>query len=258
MAAKLAGKVALVTGATRNIGLEIAKGLALAGASVGIHGGSDGDALVAAVDEISGTGAAVAGTLGDLADPRTPQRCIDEIESQLGPIDILVNNGAIRSAVPFGILTVEEWDRTIAVNLRAPFLFTRRLIPAMVERGWGRIVNISGLGLNGGSGQSVHVGASKAGLAGLTTAFAAVTAPTEVTVNTMMLGYVDTDRGPTTEASASELEARIQAAVPMGRAARFEEIVAVGLFLVSQEASHVTGQTVVVSGGASPLASRFQ
>jgi NAD(P)-dependent dehydrogenase (short-subunit alcohol dehydrogenase family) len=251
LTASFSGRVVFITGATRNIGLEYARRFAQAGASVGLHGGSDATALRTAVTDIVGYGGQVAGTLGDLADADVPDRCASEIEKALGPIDILVNNAGIRSNVAFADLTTSEWDRTLAVNLRAPFLFSRHLVPAMVERGWGRVINVSGLNVYWGSGNTVHSGASKSGLSGLTTSLAAATAGSGVTVNLLIPGFVDTDRGPGQPLGA--LLDRIQAVVPMRRPGQIAEIVSVGLFLASDEASYMTGQTVIVSGGAYPM-----
>ena len=245
------GCSALVTGATSNLGLAFARALASAGAAVGVVGGSDRSALNQVVSELRASGATAVGELADFSDVAAVEAAATKITDSLGPIDILINNAGIRSQRLPGDLTVEEWDRTFAVNLRAPFVLAKHVLPTMLTRKFGRIINIGGLNIWWASGATAHVGAAKAGLLGLTTSLAMYGAQSGVTVNTIVPGFIDTPSyrqlpNPSREETVNRL-------VPMARAARMEEVVETGMFLASSSASYITGQTVTVGGGAHPM-----
>lgn len=245
------GCTVLVSGGTSNLGYVFASAFARAGASVGVLGGSNAAALEKAVDDLRDTGVPVSGQLADLADAVALEGAVSRIVAELGPIDVLVNNAGVRSHHLPQDLELEEWDHTVAVNLRAPYLLARQLMPSMMERGFGRVINVSGLNVWWASPETTHVGASKAGLLGLTTSLAAQGASRGVTVNSIVPGFVDT---PSSRATAGTgRDEIVRRLVPMGRAARMEEIVDTGLFLASDSASYITGQTLTVSGGASPM-----
>jgi 3-oxoacyl-[acyl-carrier protein] reductase len=245
------GCTALITGATSNLGLATAQAFARAGASVGILGGSDHDALDKAVHQMRAMGVAAAGSLANLSNEDAALAAVTVIEDQLGPVDILVNNAATRSQRSVEELSVVEWDRTFAVNLRAPFVLAQHVLPSMLNRGFGRIVNIAGLNIWWASESSVHVSAAKAGLLGLTASMAMRGARHGVTVNTVIPGFIDTPSQQ--RAGDSAREQTVSRLVPMGRPARMEEVVDTVLFLASSSASYITGQTVTVSGGAHPM-----
>ena len=245
------GCSALVTGATSNLGLAFARALARAGAAVGVVGGSDRSALNQVVSELRASGATAVGELADFSDTAALEAAATKITDSLGPVDILINNAAIRSQRLPSDLTVEEWDRTIAVNLRAPFVLAKHVLPTMLTRKFGRIINIGGLNIWWASGATAHVGAAKAGLLGLTTSLAMYGAQSGVTVNTIVPGFIDT---PSYRQSPNpSREETVNRLVPMARSARMDEVVDTGMFLASSSASYITGQTVTVSGGAHPM-----
>ncbi|HXC78048.1 MAG TPA: SDR family oxidoreductase [Candidatus Acidoferrum sp.] len=247
------GQTVLISGATRNLGRQFARSFAEAGAGVAVVGGSNARALEDTIAELEALGVPVAGGLADLADADQINAAVTSVEEKLGPIDILINNAGVRSLRHITELTLADWESTLAMNLRAPFLLAQRVMPGMTARCRGRVVNMAGLNVFWGSENSVHVGASKAGLIGLTTSLAAYGARSGVTVNTVMAGFIDTDLSYLSGEALAIRHKAIDGLVPMGRPATMSEIVDVGLFLASASASYVTGQTIIVSGGAVPM-----
>jgi 3-oxoacyl-[acyl-carrier protein] reductase len=171
------------------------------------------------------------------------QSMVQEVEARLGPIDILVNNAGMAS--PHGIddITEEDFDRAIVVNLKSAFLCTQAVLPGMRARRWGRIINISSIGARVGAGSvSVAYGAAKAGLEGLTRAYALRLASEGVTVNAVAPGLIDTEMGKPL------MEAGVVARIPVGRAGTGEEIAQAVMLLVGN--GYMTGQTIAPNGGA--------
>src|SRR3954451_2229312 len=236
-------RVALVTGGARGIGRAIALALAEDGRRVAI-----GDLNVEDLD-IPLDAVPLLVRL-DVSDSQSVAIAIDEVERRLGPIDILVNNAGWDEMRP--LLESEEpfWDRVIEVNFKGGLRTTRRIVPGMVERGWGRVVNIgSDAGRVGSSMESVYSGA-KGGVIAFTKTLAREVARSGVTANTVCPGPTDTPmlRGMETEGGGSLIEA-LERAVPMRRLGRPEDVAAAVAFLASDEAGYVTGQTLSVSGG---------
>lgn len=250
----LSGRVALVTGGTRNIGREMAELFASCGASVAVIGRSDEEALKETVAALETSGQPAFGTLADLSAPEQIEGAARAISDALGPVDILVNNAAVRPHASVEELTVEDWDGVMHINLRAPFLFAQQVLPGMRERKYGRIINVSGLSAMWGKANRAHVTASKAGMVGLTIALAAESALDNVTVNCIVPGLIDTERhSPEWYPDLDDFYSRRLSRIPMGRLGRPEEIASVSLFLVSELSSYMTGQTLYVSGGAHPM-----
>lgn len=251
----LEGQRALVVGGTRNIGREIAVLLAQHGADVAVTGAKDAAALDATVADITALGRRAHGLLADIADAAEVERSFRASEAAVGPFDILVLSAAIRPHGDYASLTLEDYDKVLATNLRAPFLYTQKVLPGMQERGYGRILYFGGLAMWWGKPGRPHVNASKMGLVGLTTGFASECAQDGVTVNCLVPGVIDTERGEqaTWYGDLDEFYARRSALIPMGRLGRPEEIAHTALFLVSPLSSYITGQTLNVTGGAAPL-----
>jgi 3-oxoacyl-[acyl-carrier protein] reductase len=238
----LTGKVALVTGGSRGIGRAIALGLAQAGARVAILGRDEANAVAAAAE----LGPGAKAYRGDVTVPADLERALEAIERDLGPVDVLVNNAGITKDNLLFRLGVDDWDAVLDANLRGAFLLTKLAARGMIKRRWGRIVNIASVvGLIGNKGQANYA-ASKAGLIGFTKAVARELASRNVLVNAVAPGYIDTEM---TRAISEEAKQALQAAIPLGRLGAGADVAGAVLFLVSDMASYITGQVLVVDGG---------
>jgi 3-oxoacyl-[acyl-carrier protein] reductase len=238
----LSGKKALVTGATGGIGGAIARALHAQGATVALSGTRRPalDALASALGE------RVHVVEADLADRDSVEGLVPAAEAAMGGLDILVNNAGITRDNLFLRMKDEEWDAVVAVNLTAAFRLSRAALKGMMRRRFGRIVNIgSVVGSTGNPGQGNYA-AAKAGLAGMTKALAAEVASRNITANCVAPGMIES---PMTDALNDKQREGILAAVPMGRLGTGEEVAAAVVYLASQEASYVTGQTLHVNGG---------
>lgn len=245
----LKGRVAVVTGGSRNIGRATALCLAAAGAHVAIVAQSDSDELAETVGDCS-TLSSAQGFVADLGDPKSVVRFADEVESSFGAVDVLVNNAGIRPRTKLADITTEEWDRVHRVNLYAPFQLIQRFLPGMQERRWGRILNVSGVDALQGSVNRIHVTSSKGGLIGLTAAVTAQVAKYGITVNTVVPGAIDTQRhSPDWYPAQQDFYALMLERIPSARFGTSLEIARTILFLASDWASYITGQSVSVTGG---------
>ncbi len=242
----LAGKVALVTGAGKNIGRAIALRLARDGASVIVNGRSDRALLDAVVTEINALGGQALACVADVTNPAAVTSMVDEAVGAMGGLDILVSNAGLRRQTPFLEMQFAEWREILSVALDGAFILTRAAAPHMIARGGGAIVALSGVSTHVGTPNRCHVSASKAGLEGLMRALAVELAPHRITCNCVSPGAVDTVRGPTAGALPSTLGA---AAIPLQRKATVEEIAAMVCLLAGPEGGYVTGQTIHVNGG---------
>lgn len=244
----LDGKVALVTGAGRNIGRSIALALAGAGATVAVNGRSDREAVDATVAEIQSAGGRALGLMADVADPAQVDDMANRLRSDVGRLDVLVSNAGLRRQTPFLEMSFEEWREIMSVALDGAFLLCRAAVPLMVESGdGGTIVTLSGVSNHIGTLNRVHVNASKAGLEGLTRGLARELAPHAITVNAVAPGMIDTVRGASAGSAPGALSPEV---VPLGRKGAPEEIAAMVLHLASPLGRYVTGQTIHVNGGA--------
>ncbi len=243
----LAGKVALVTGSGRNIGRATVLELAGRGADVVVNARANRAEAEAVAREAQGLGVKAIAFVADVADQAQVDRMVSEAVADLGPIDILVNNAGLRKVASIVELSVEEWREVVGVNMDGPFYLCKAVVPGMIERGWGRIINVSGLNAFKGRADWAHVCASKMGALGLTRGLAVELAPHGILVNHIVPGAFDTSRdGPQTTPTAPQRAAGI----PLGRLGLPEEVAKACAFLASDEASFITGQTIHVNGGA--------
>jgi len=239
---ELGGKVAVVTGGSRGIGLAIAQTLAGAGAKVAVLA-RDGARAQQAAQELGG---GAQGFACDVSDAAQAETTLGAVDKALGPVDILVNNAGITRDNLLFRIAEDDWDQVLDTNLKGAFLMTKLAARGMIKRRWGRVVNITSVvGLVGNKGQSNYA-ASKAGLIGFTKAVAKELASRNVLVNAVAPGYIDTEM---TRGIAEEARQALQAAIPLGRLGQGADVAAAVLFLASDWASYITGQVLVVDGG---------
>ena len=251
----LKGRTALVTGGGRGIGRAIALALGRAGATLVLSGRTE-SALRSVAAELADVGAPrAAGYVADVADPTALLAMLDRIRAEQPAIDILVNNAGVAESAPLGRTDLALWERHLAVNATAPYLFIRALLPGMLERGWGRVINVaSTVGLEGAPYIAAY-SASKHALVGLTRAVAAEVGGRGVTVNAVCPGYVATDLAVRAAARISEKTGQSSAQAmtalarlnPSGRLIEAHEVAAVVLELAGDAAAGRTGETVVLA-----------
>ena len=174
-------------------------------------------------------------------------RAVQQIEAQLGPVDVLVNNAGITRDGLFHKMTPEQWGEVIRVNMDSVYNMTRQVIEGMRERGWGRIINISSVNGSKGAFGQTNYSAAKAGIHGFTKALALEVARKGVTVNTISPGYIGTKM--VTDIPAEVLESKILPQIPMGRLGKPEEVAGLVAYLSSDEAAFVTGANIAINGG---------
>jgi NAD(P)-dependent dehydrogenase (short-subunit alcohol dehydrogenase family) len=245
---RLDGKRALVTGGSKGLGKVIATALAEAGADVAISSRSIEECRNSAKEIASATGRKTIAIAADVVKDSDVQRMVDEAEKGLGPIDILINNAGtnIRGAVQE--LSEADWDSVVDVNLKAPFLVSRRLGPRMCERGWGRVINMGSImSVVALAGRAPYASA-KAGLLNLTRVLALEWATKGVTVNAICPGPFATDMNKPLLADPEKYKAFV-AKIPMGRWGELHEVAGAAVFLASDAASYVTGTPLFVDGG---------
>jgi len=243
---KLTDKIALVTGGARGIGGEIAIAFARAGADVVVADLLNESAAAPVLSAIEDAGRRSLFIRTDVSDAQQVQDLVATAHAKFGRVDILVNNAGIVSQVKFDELEVAEWDRVLSINLRGVFLGCRYVLPEMLERGNGKIINLaSQLGQIGGL-EMVHYSASKAGVIGLTKALAREVSARGVHVNAIAPGPILTDM---MAEETEEWAAKKLAELPMGRFGQPEEVAPTAVFLASDDSSYFVGQTLCPNGG---------
>jgi NAD(P)-dependent dehydrogenase (short-subunit alcohol dehydrogenase family) len=243
----LQDKVAVVTGASRGIGREIALALAEAGADVALAGRDTGR-LDAVAEEVRALGRTALPVATDVTDRAQVENVVARTVTELGGLDVLVNNSGVVSSVPLLEVTDEEWDRVLDTNLRGVFLMTRAAGRHLVEQGSGKVVNIaSNFAFKGVAGHAAYC-ASKAAVVAFTRAMAVEWARYGVQVNALAPGYVATDLNADVRADA-DAEARIVRSVPARRMGRADEMGPWAVLLASSASDYMTGETVTIDGG---------
>ena len=247
----LTGKVALITGASRGIGRAVALSLAQAGAAVYLAADGTREELSAVAAECRAHNAFCRAEFGlfDLGSAESVQLMVDAAVASLGRVDILVNNAGIRVRKPFGEFSAADFDKLIAVNLRAPFLASQAVVPSMRASGGGRIITVaSQLGIVASPNSALY-GLAKAALIYLTKAMAFELAKDKIMVNAVSPGPIATDFTIAQMAAHPEYKAWRESQIPLGRWGKPEEVADAILFLASTDATFVHGSNLVIDGG---------
>jgi len=246
MSRELAGRVAMVTGAGRNIGRAIALALADAGAAVAVNGRANRADVDDVIAEIESRGGKALAVMADVSDEAAVQRMAAAAVERLGRIDILVNNAAIRPEKPFESLSLADWRAVHSVILEGAFLTVKAVLPHLKASGSGAIVNIGGMSAYTGAKHRAHVLAAKSGLIGLTKALAHELAESGVTANCVVPGLIETVRAAGTKPPQHHQSSNTLT----GRFGTPEDIAAAVRFLAGPAARYITGQVLHVNGGA--------
>ncbi len=241
----LKGQVALITGASRGIGAAICDTFAQNGATV-VGTATSASGADAISERLSKLGVVGTGMQLDVTDASASQACVAAIGEQFGPVSILVNNAGITRDNLFMRMKDDEWDDIIATNLSSVFRMCKLVIKPMVKARSGRIINISSVvGITGNAGQ-VNYAASKAGVLGLTKSLARELGSRSITINAVAPGFIESDM---TDALPEEQKEKLKGEIALGRLGTPNDIAQTCLFLASDSASYVTGQTISVNGG---------
>ena len=242
----LSQRVALVTGASRGIGRAIAIAMAREGAAVAVNYARSEDAAREVVETIRAQGGRADAFRADVADGAQVDRLVAEVEERLGPVDILVNNAGITRDSLLLRMQEDAWAEVLNTNLTAAYRTSRAVLRGMVRRRYGRIINITSVsGITGNPGQTNYA-AAKAGLIGFTKSLAREVGSRGITVNAIAPGFIETDM---TAALDEELKRRMLEQIAVGRFGKPEDVAAAAVFLASEAAGYITGQTLVVDGG---------
>lgn len=243
---KLAGKTAIITGASRGIGAEIARKFSEAGAKVVVNYSGSQEKAEAVVAEIQEKGGEAIAVKANVSDSDAVKSMIDETMKAFGSIDILVNNAGITRDNLMMRMKDDEWDDVINTNLKGVFICTKGVTRQMMKQRAGRIINIASIvGVMGNAGQANYV-AAKAGVIGLTKTTARELASRNITANAVAPGFITTDM---TDALGDDIQKAMLSQIPLGRFGKPEEVAKAALFLASDDSSYMTGQTLHLDGG---------
>lgn len=240
-------KVVVVTGAARGIGKAISAAFAAEGATVAVNDVNSGEAHKASSEMQDVAGSATAFP-ADISDAKAVESMMASIQANLGPIDVLVNNAGIGDFVSWPEITSQRWRAMLDTNLSGSFYTCKSVLPTMIDRGEGAIVNVSSVaGKRGDYLGNAHYTAAKAGLIGLTRSLAASVAPKGVRVNSVAPGLV---RTVLTDQMDGETRQKTIERIPIGRLGTLNEVADAVLFLASDQASYIVGETLSVNGGS--------
>ncbi len=239
-------KFALITGGSRGIGRATAVLFARKGINVAVNYLNNDKAAKETIKMLEEFKVKAFMVKADVSVEDEVRRMFDVIKKEFGSLQIVVNNAGLSTHFTPEELTLEEWNRVIAVNLTGAFLVTKYAIPFLKESGWGRIINVSSLRAFSGSPKGVHYSSAKAGLLGFTRSMALYLAKFNITVNAVAPGYTRTDM---TAGYLKTRENEINAKIPLGRVAEPEEIAEVIYFLASEASSYITGEVITANGG---------
>ena len=241
---ELSGRVAVVTGAGRNIGRAIALALAEGGGKVAVNGRRNRAAVDSVVGEIEAKGGEAMAAMADVSDEAAVAEMIAAVVRRFGRIDIVVNNAAARPEKPLDAMSLADWRAVMGTILDGAFLLVKGALPHLKKSGAGAIVNIGGLSSHTGTRNRAHVVAAKAGLIGLTRALAHDLAGDGITANCVAPGLIETDM-----VDANTPMEKILEVIPMQRIGKPEEVAGAVSFLMSADAAYVTRQVISVNGG---------
>lgn len=237
---ELTHQIALITGASRGIGRAIALAFAQAGADIAVNYRTQAAAAAAVCAEIAGLGRRSIAVQADVSQGSEVVRLVATVERDLGPPSLLVNNAGLAQPRSLDVLTEQDWDTSLAVNLKAAFLLIQAVLPGMRTRRWGRIINLSSVAAAVGGVVGPHYAAAKAGLLGLTHAYAVLLAKEGITVNAIAPALIATDMLADNPRARSDL-------IPVGRFGTVDEVAQAALLLAGN--GYITGQTLHVNGG---------
>lgn len=243
---EFSGRTALVTGGSRGIGRACVEALARHGANVAVNFRANVDAAQDVVRAVTATGQRAIAVQADVADESQVQAMIKTVEEELGPVDLLVNNAGVFHFVDHEATDLNIWNQTMACNLTGVFLVTWAVKQKMIERGFGRIVNMSSISALRARPNAIAYATSKAGITGFTKSVAEALAGHNIRINAIAPGLIETDILAGVEQSTLD---NIVEGTPLGRIGTPEDVADLARFLLSDESRFITGQTLVVSGG---------
>ncbi|MBQ2661864.1 MAG: SDR family oxidoreductase [Clostridia bacterium] len=240
------GETVFITGASRGIGAESAKAFAKKGYKVGINYLKNDEAAQKVADEIASFGGTCLLVKGNVASLEDMQKNIDEVTEKLGKISVLINNAGIAYNGVFQDTSPEKWDEIFKVNVNGAYNTTSIVLPSMISEKRGRIINISSIWGMTGASCEVAYSASKAAIIGFTKALAKEVAPSNITVNCVAPGVIDTDMNASLD---EDVLTQLREEIPSGRLGKAEEVASLLLHLASKDSAYLTGQVISVNGG---------
>ena len=240
------GKTAFITGAGKNIGRAIAINLASTGCNIVLNGNSDVQACEQTAETLTEMGVKASILMGNVGSSDEVKRMAKEALEEFGGIDILVNNAAIRPSKPFLEMEDDDWHKVLDIDLNSAFYTCRAFAKGMIEKGWGRIINISSTSAVLGNKGQANYAAAKAGIEAMSRSLARELGSRNINVNCVAPGFIETDM---TKEISDGNEDFLASQIPLGRLGKPNEIAEVVNFLASDQANYITGQTIHVNGG---------